>query len=75
MLNHVTEKKKKKKKLSLQDYLCRKDNGQFNMVDFLQDKLSIVKLYKQIERHHMPNVETGIEVGRFFCHHTSNKEM
>ena len=60
LLNHVTEKKKK---LSLQDYLCRKDNGQFDMVDFIQDNFSIVKLYKHIEKHHMPAEETGIEVG------------
>ena len=72
LLNHVTEKKKK---LSLQDYLCRKDNGQFDMVDFNQDNFSIVKLYKHIEKYHMPAEETGIEVGRFFGRHASNKEM
>ena len=72
LLNHVTEKKKK---LLLQDYLCRKDNGQFDMVDFLQDQFSIVKLYKHIEKNFMPAEETGIEVGRFFRRHASNKEM
>ena len=72
MLNHSTEKKKK---LSLQDFTCRKDEGQFDMIDFGEDEFSIVKLYEHIEKHFMPPEETGIEVGRFFRRHASNKEM
>ena len=71
LLNDVTEKKK----LLLHDYLCRKDNNQFDVVNFLQDKVPIVKGYNHIERHHMPSEEIVIEVGRFFHRHTSNKEM
>ena len=72
LLNHSTEKKKK---LSLQDFTCRKDEGQFDIVDFADDEFSIIKLYEHIEKYFMPPEETGIEVGRFFRRHASNKEM
>ena len=45
------------------------------MIDFGEDEFSIVKLYEHIEKHFMPPEETGIEVGRFFRRHASNKEM
>ena len=45
------------------------------MIDFGEDEFSIVKLYEHIEKNFMPPEETGIEVGRFFRRHASNKEM
>ena len=72
LLNHKCEKKKK---LTLQDFTCCKDEGQFDMIDFADDEFSIVKLYIHIEKYFMPPCETGIDVGRFFRRHASNKEM
>ena len=71
LLNHSEEKAKK---LTLSDYLCRKDEGQFDMVDFSGDEFSIIKLYKHIEKHFMPPVELGIEVPDcFFRRHAAQK--
>ena len=42
---------------------------------FFQDKFSIVKLYKHIQKHNILSKESCIEVGRFFCRRASNKEM
>ena len=72
LLNHTVEKKKK---LTLLDYNCRKDEGQFDMVDFPDDEFSVVKLYKHIEKHFMPHVSSNITVDRFFCRHASAKIM
>ena len=72
LLNHISEKKKK---LTLADYNCCKDEGQFDMIDFVQDEFSIVKLYDQIEKYFMPSNDSHIEVGRFFCRHVTGKEM
>ena len=46
-MNHTSEKTKN---LSLGDYLCRKDDEQFDMVDFPDDESSIVALYEHIEK-------------------------
>ena len=59
LLNHSQEKAKK---LTLQDYLCRKDEGQFDMIEFPEDEFSIVKLYKHIEKNLMPPKESKYEV-------------
>ena len=72
LLNHTSEKKKK---LSLGDYLCRKDEGQFDMVEFPDDKFSVVKLYEHIEKHFFLPREMNIEVGRFFRRPACVKEM
>ena len=72
LLNHTVEKKKK---LILTDYNCRKDEGQFDMVDFPNDEFSVVELYKHIEMHFMPHVSSNITVDRFFRRHTSVKVM
>ena len=72
LLNHTVEKKKK---LTLLDYNCRKDEGQFDMVDFPDDEFSLVKLYKHIEKYFMPSVSSNIVVDRFFCRHVSVKIM
>ena len=65
LLNHTFVKTKK---LSLGDYLCRKDDGQFYMVDFLDNKFLIVALYKHIEKHFFPHPSLHIQVGRFLAH-------
>ena len=70
MLNHTVEKKKK---MTLLDYNCRKDESQFDMVDFLDDAFSVVKLYKHIEKHFMPHVSSNITVDRFFRRHACAK--
>ena len=72
LLNHKSEKKKK---LTLQDFTCRKDEGQLDMIDFADDEFSIVKLYTHIETYFMPPKDSNIEVERFFRRHASNKEM
>ena len=73
LLNHTEEKKKK---LTLQDFLCRKDEGQFDMIDFDEDEYSIVKLYKHIVTHFLPPTELGIDVkGCFFRRIASEKEL
>ena len=72
LLNHKCEKTKK---LTLGDFHCRKSDGQFDMVEFESDEFSIVKLYKHIEEHFMPDVDCGIEVGRFFCRRAAEKEL
>ena len=65
----------KKKKLTLLDYNCRKDEGQFDIVEFPDDEFSLVKLYEYIEKHFMPHVSSNITVDRFFCRHASAKVM
>ena len=45
------------------------------MVDFGSDEFSIVKLWKHIEEHFMPDVQCGIEVGRFFRRRAAEKEL
>ena len=69
--SHVWEKNT----LSLGNPLCHKDEGLFDMVDFPDNKFSIVSLYKHIEKHFMPPPELGIEVGRFFRRAASRKQM
>ena len=71
-LNHTVEKKKK---MTLLDYNCRKDEGQFDMVDFPDDGFSVIKLYKNIDKHFMPHVNSNIIVDRFFRRHASVKVM
>ena len=51
LLNHASEKEEK---LILQDYNCRKDNGQFDMIDFPDDEFSVVKLHAHIEKNPTP---------------------
>ena len=51
LCNHTEEKKKK---ICLGDYLCRKNEGQFDMVDFPDDEFSVVRLYKHIEKYLFP---------------------
>ena len=71
LLNHTEEKKKK---LTLQDFLCRKDEGQFDMIDFDGDEYSIVKLYMHIVTYFLPLTELGIDVkGCLFCRIASEK--
>ena len=72
LLNHKSEKTKK---LTLGDHHCRTDEGQFDMVDFASDEFSIVKLYKHIERHFMPEEKYGVDVGRFFCRRAAEKVL
>ena len=72
LCNHTEEKKKK---LCLGDYLCRKNEGQFDMVDFPDDEFSVVRLYKHIEEHFFPSREMEVEVGRFFRRAASRKQM
>lgn len=72
LCNHTEEKKKK---LCLGDYLCRKNEGQFDMIDFPDDEFSVVRLYKHIEEHFFPPVTMDIEVGRFFRRAASRKQM
>ena len=59
LLNHTEEEKKR---LTLNNYLCRKDEGQFDMINFAEDEISIVKLYKQIKKFITPPKELGVEV-------------
>ena len=74
LLNHTVEKKKQKKqKLTLLDYNYRKDEGQFDMVDFSEDEFSVVKLYKHIEKHFMFHISSNIIVDHFFRRHASAK--
>ena len=72
LLNHTVEKKKK---LTLLDYNYRKDEGQFNMVDFPANEISVVKLYTHIEKHFMPHVSSNIGVDHFFCRHANDKVL
>ena len=72
LLNHKCEKTKK---WSLGDFHCRKSDGQFDMVEFASDEFSIVKLYKHIEEHFMPDAELGLEVRRFFRRRAASKEL
>ena len=63
------------KKLSLGDYLCRKSEGQFDIVNFPDDAFSIVTLYEHVEKHSFSSYEIGIEVGRVFRRTGSKKDM
>ena len=71
LLNHSEEKAKM---LTLSDYLCRKDEGQFDMIDFADDAFSIVKLYKHIIKHFMYPKKLDIKVPDcFFRRHAAQK--
>ena len=72
LLNQTCEKTKK---LSLGDFQCRKSDGQFDMVDFESDVFSLVRLWKHIEEHFMPDKDSGLEVGRFFRRCAAEKEL
>ena len=63
-----------KKQLNLQDFLYRKDESQFNTIDFDGDKYSIVNLYKHIFKQCFPPKKLGIEVNGCFLRITSEKE-
>ena len=45
------------------------------MVDFASDEFSVVKLYKHIERHFMPEEKYGVDVGRFFRRRAAQKVL
>ena len=73
LLNHSQEKAKK---LTLGDYLCRKDEGQFDMIEFPEDEFSIVKLFKHIEENFMPPKDSKYKVeGCFFRRMASAKAL
>ena len=66
----------KEKKFTLQDFLYRKGEGQFDMINFDDDEYLIVKLYMYIVKNLLPPKELGIEIqGCFFQRIASKKEL
>ena len=45
------------------------------IIPLITDEFSILKLWKHIEGHFMPDEKYGIEVGHFFHHRAAEKEL
>jgi len=64
LLSHTEEEKKR---LTINSYLGRKDEGQFDTIGFAEAEFSIAKLYEHIEKYIIPPKELGVEIPDCFC--------